>query len=448
MPAGSDAGPGRAVRGVGTTAVVLLTRDLRVHDNPALVAACATHERVLPLFVLDDRIVAGARSSLLADALGALRTGLRARGGDLVVRRGDPVACAVALARDHAADTVVCGRDVTAFAARRERRLAVACGSDRMALRLVDAVGVVAPGALRPASGDHYKVFTPYFRAWSGARWRTVLDPPAAVRLPEGVEVGALPPGGDGPGRPHPFGGGEPAARRRMARFLGDGLGAYLGAQTDLAADATSRLSADLHLGCLSALELATAARDAEAGGDAGAGGGAGGAATASGVTAASESAAAFARSLCWRDFFDQVLAARPSVAVEDYRPRRQPWRDDPGALAAWREGRTGVALVDAGMRQLASEGYLHNRVRLLVASYLTKQLGVHWREGADHFERLLVDADVANNRMNWQWAAGTGNDPRPNRMLSPERQAAKLDPTGAYVRRHLGDRPRPGRLW
>jgi deoxyribodipyrimidine photo-lyase len=146
----------------------------------------------------------------------------------------------------------------------------------------------------------------------------------------------------------------------------------------------------------------------------------------------------AFVRKLCWRDFFLQLLAANPSLPREDLRPRRECRRDDDEALARWREGTTGYPIVDAGMRQLAREGWLSNRARLIVASFLTKTLEQDWRHGAEHFASLLVDADVANNVGNWQWMAGTGVDTRPNRVLNPVRQAKRHDADGAYARRYV----------
>jgi deoxyribodipyrimidine photo-lyase len=144
-----------------------------------------------------------------------------------------------------------------------------------------------------------------------------------------------------------------------------------------------------------------------------------------------------FARQLCWRDFHHQVLAARPDLPRRDYRRRGGRWRRSGTDAERWREGRTGVPIVDAGMRQLAREGFMHNRARMIVASFLTKTMGLDWRIGARHFEELLVDADIANNSGNWQWVAGTGNDTRPNRVLNPERQARRFDPDGLYVRRY-----------
>jgi deoxyribodipyrimidine photo-lyase len=145
-----------------------------------------------------------------------------------------------------------------------------------------------------------------------------------------------------------------------------------------------------------------------------------------------------FVRQLAWRDFHHQVLAARPRAAHDDYRPRGDRWRDDEHALAAWQAGETGIPIVDAGMRQLLAEGWMHNRARLIVGSFLTKTLYVDWRAGAAHFFRHLLDGDVANNCMNWQWVAGTGTDTRPNRVLNPLRQAERFDPDGEYVRRYV----------
>jgi deoxyribodipyrimidine photo-lyase len=186
----------------------------------------------------------------------------------------------------------------------------------------------------------------------------------------------------------------------------------------DLAADATSKLSIPLHLGLLSPLEVALRSRNTE-----------------------------FVRQLAWRDFFAQLLAANPRSAAEDLRPGRRRWADDADGLAAWKEGRTGVPVVDAGMRELAATGFMHNRARMIVASFLTKDLRIDWREGAAHFQELLLDGDVASNSGNWQWIAGTGADTRPGRIFNPWRQAARFDPAGEYVRRwvpELGSKPYP----
>jgi deoxyribodipyrimidine photo-lyase len=395
------------------TAVVLFTRDLRVRDNPALDAACSAAEAVVPLFVLDDGVLgrfgAPNRVAFLLDALADLDGALRERGGALVVRRGDVVAETVRCAREAGATVVFVADDVSAYAGRRERRLLDA-GLD---VRAAPGVTVVAPGTLAPAGGDHFAVFTAYWNRWRTALRRAAAATPGRVSLPAGVDPGRLPTReelgavGLSPGLAR---GGEREAARRLRAWLEDGLPGYAARRDDLASDGTSRLSAYLHFGCLSPREVAERAAALPGGED-------------------------FVRQLCWRDFNHQLLAARPRAAIDDLRPRGDRWRQDDEALGAWIEGRTGYPLVDAGMRQLRAEGFMHNRARLVTASFLVKHLYLDWRVGARHFESLLVDGDLANNRLNWQWVAGTGADTRPNRVFNPTRQAHRYDPTGEYVR-------------
>nr|BFE87055.1 hypothetical protein GCM10020093_096560 [Planobispora longispora] len=194
-----------------------------------------------------------------------------------------------------------------------------------------------------------------------------------------------------------------------MARWLEWCAEDYADGKDDLAGDRTSRLGPYLRLGCVSPLELESLAENGE-----------------------------FVRQLCWRDFYHQVTSAFPRIDRDDYRPRGTRWRDDDGAIRAWKEGLTGVPIVDAGMRHLLAEGWMPNRVRMITASFLVKRVFVDWRVGAGHFAELLLDGVVASNYGNWQWVAGTGNDTRPNRTLSPVRQARRFDPQGEYVRRYL----------
>jgi len=408
-------------------AIMLFTRDLRLRDNPALDAAVRRAQAIVPLFVLDDRLIrlaAPSRVRFLLESLTDLRAALRERGGDLIIRRGDPVTEVVGLARDTGADGVFCADDVSGYAAGRSRRLAAACQAARLGLTLCPGVTVVPPGELCPSGGgDHYRVFTPYLRAWERATRRPEAATPGQVRLPGGLTAGDLPglpglPGlaglaAPGPGR---FPGGETAGNKRLDAWLrSGGPGGYAEGRNDLAGDQTSRLSPYLHFGCLSPLRLAQAAGPGE-----------------------------FTRQLAWRDFFHQVTAAFPAITTLDYRPGRADrdgqvgWRDDDEALDAWRQGRTGVPIVDAGMRQLLQEGWMHNRARMITASFLCKQLHIDWRLGARHFMALLADGDIASNYGNWQWAAGTGNDTRPGRVLSPLRQATRFDTGGDYVRRYV----------
>ncbi|GAA4679426.1 cryptochrome/photolyase family protein [Streptomyces youssoufiensis] len=417
--------------------VVLFTADLRMHDHPPLRAALAGGGRVVPLFVRDSGIATAGfgapnREAFLRDCLADLDAGLRSRGGRLVLRSGDVVEETCRVAAQVMAGEVHVSAGASGYAQHREERLRAALERDGRRLVVHEAVTtVLPPGAVSPSGGgSHFAVFTPYFRAWSRQAPRDPLPAPRAVRLPErSVASDRMPVRGGVRGlSPGLAVGGEKDGRRRMTAWLRDGLAGYEEGHDDLAGDATSRFSPHLHFGTLSPVELVARARKV---------GGPG--------------AAAFERQLCWRDFHHQVLAARPETSSADYRPRGDRWRDarEQAAedVAAWRSGRTGFPVVDAAMRQLAHEGWMHNRGRLLTASFLTKTLYVDWRVGARHFLDLLVDGDVANNQLNWQWVAGTGTDTRPGRVLNPVRQGRRYDPDGAYVRRwvrELADLPGP----
>ncbi|MFC8347482.1 cryptochrome/photolyase family protein [Streptomyces sp. NPDC057280] len=409
--------------------IVLFTSDLRLHDHPPLRAASEARH-VVPLFVRDRGVTdagfaAPNRLAFLADCLRDLDTGLRERGGRLVVRSGDVVEEVCKVATETDADEVHMAADFSAYAQRREQRLRRALEADGRRLHVHDTVtSAVAPGAVAPGASDHFAVFTPYFRHWSGVRLREPMAAPRTVRVPDGV--GSEEP----PSRTGLSGvsaglaaGGEAAGRERMTSWLREGVGAYEVQHDNLAGDATSRFSPHLHFGTLSAVELVHRARKVRGPG-----------------------AEAFVRQLAWRDFHRQVLAVRPAAALADYRTKHDRWRSGRTAdedVEAWKEGRTGYPVVDAAMRQLRHEGWMHNRGRLLTASFLTKTLYVDWRVGARYFLELLVDGDIANNQLNWQWMAGTGTDSRPNRVLNPVPQAKRYDPDGAYVRRwvpELGD--------
>src|SRR6185436_17088781 len=265
-------------------------------------------------------------------------------------------------------------------------------------------------------------VFTPFHRAWSELERRPVHRAPAALPpLPRGLERGAIPAPSDlglaGEALPEPaVAPGETAARAALADWLASDLAAY-GDRHDRLAGGTSRLSPHLRFGTLSARELEQRARRH---------GGAG--------------AAAFTRQLAWRDFYAHVLLHHPDNRLQEHQQRMRTlaWDEDPQLLAAWQQGRTGYPLVDAGMRQLRASGWMHNRARLVVGSFLTKDLQLDWRAGEAWFMRWLLDGDVAQNNGNWQWIASVGVDPAPafRRLLNPTLQQQRHDPDGAYVRR------------
>jgi deoxyribodipyrimidine photo-lyase len=395
------------------TAIVVFTRDLRLHDNPALHQACARARQVVPLFVADPAIAAPPnRARFLAESLADLRRALRERGGDLVIKQGDPAAEVIKLATSVNASAVYIADDVSHYATARRHKLERECGRHRLDLTLTPGLTVVPPADLKPAAGGHYRVFTPYWRAWRAAAWRGPCPVPKAIAMPAVPDTGPIPaPGGASPGLAR---GGEKAGRQRFASWRTGRLAGYAENHDDLAADQTSRLSAYLRFGCLSPLEVAIGALDRPGGEE-------------------------FCRQLAWRDFFYQVTAAFPDIARKNYRPGAA-WHEDARALDAWRTGQTGIPIVDAGMRQLAAEGFMHNRARMITASFLTRNLGIDWRHGYQHFGSLLADGDVACNAGNWQWVAGTGNNTRPNRVMNPLRQAQRFDQSGQYVRRYVAE--------
>ena len=395
-------------------AVWLATRDLRVHDNPALAAAAeAGGGCVLPLFVLDPAVPKpGARFGFLAEALADLDASLRARGAGLVVRQGDAAEEAVRAALTVGARAVCVAQDVSAHARAREARLARLCAENGLDLRLCAGQTVIDPGAIAPGDGESgppfYQVFTPYWRRWAATPARGIALMVERLSLPAGVEGGGLPTAAP---LAAALRGGETAGVERVRWWLAGPVAEYDAVRDDLAIDRTSRLSPYLHLGCISAVALAARLRGRP-------------------------ECEPFLRQVCWRDFYAQLLAARPAIAGEDFRSRGDIWRDDHQALEAWQHGLTGYPVVDAAMRQLLGEGFVHNRARMIAASFLTKHLGIHWREGARHYARHLIDGDVASNAGNWQWVAGTGADTKPHRVFNPTLQAQRHDPAGDYVRR------------
>ncbi|HEY5319107.1 MAG TPA: deoxyribodipyrimidine photo-lyase [Solirubrobacteraceae bacterium] len=406
------------------TAIVWFRRDLRLGDNPALSGALAGHDRVVPVFILDPGLLRGrfpspARAAFLHGCLRDLTRGVRERGGAMVVREGRPWVELPRLAREARACTVHWADDVSPYARARDGRVRTAL--ERAGVEVVVHPGnfVAAVASIRTFQGRPYRVFTPFYRTWLTAPRRALLDAPEALappgrirrgRLPALAALGAL----DPPQRlVEP---GEDAARRAMAAWLDDGLARYA-ERHDRLAGGTSRLSPYLHFGCLSAREL-----DAAMGRRRGSG------------------AVAYRRQLCWRDFFAHVLLHHPESARRELQERYRSleWDEDDELLDAWRAGRTGYPLVDAAMRELLSTGWMHNRARLVVGSFLTKDLHLDWRRGEEHFMRTLIDGDEASNNGNWQWIASVGADPAPyfRRLLSPVAQQRRHDPDGDYVRR------------
>jgi len=384
-------------------------RDLRVDDNPAWAAATAAHDRVVALFVADRRLLDRAgpfrRRQLLAN-VAALDADLRQRtGAGLTVRSGNPVAAVGAVLDEATAGHLYLNADVSPFATARDQAVAAAVDAT---VHTTWGTLVHAPGTVLTRAGTVSKVFTPFWRTWAGT-------PMVSWPEPGGAEVVALPGEALGaPDAPPPMEPGAAAALARLEAFAGHAD--HYDVERDLpSVDGTSQLSADLKFGTLSprtALEV---------------------------VGEQSPGRAAWCRQLAWRDWYAHLLVVHPHLVdqpmADKYAGVR--WADDPEGLRAWVEGRTGYPLVDAGMRQLAATGWMHNRVRMVVASFLVKDLLIDWRLGERHFRHLLVDADTPQNVGNWQWSAGTGPDAAPyHRVMNPVTQSRRFDPDGGYIRR------------
>ena len=389
-------------RRTAMTALLWLRRDLRVHDHPALEAARRDADHLVPVFCFDDRLLhgrhaSGPRTQFLLECLADLDASLRKRGSRLVVRHGRPEVEIPRLARDVDATAVHFTGDVSAFARNRDRRVAAALD---VRVRMHPGLFVVDDlDAIRATTGKPYTVFTPFYRTWSELPRRERRGAPRRLPpLPRGLQPGSLPSlaelGLEQEVEDPRCHGGETDGRQAMR-------------------DGRSPLSPFLHFGCLSPREIEERV------------------------------SAEVSRQLCWRDFFAHVLLHHPQNAHSEHQARYRGtirWSRAQKRFEAWCEGRTGYPMVDAGMRQLRREGFIDNRARLVVGSFLTKDLGIDWRWGERWFMRLLLDGDEASNNGNWQWIASVGVDPQPvsRRILNPTLQQARHDPDGSYVRKYV----------
>ena len=411
--------------------------DLRLDDHPALHAALAGGGAVIPVFILDDEAAGswapgGAARWWLHHSLAALDAHLRARGSQLLLRRGRAETILAELACQTGARAVQASRATAPWARRQESRVQAALQAAGTALHLHDGTLLHDPATLRTGAGGPYVVYTPFSRA---ARQALIpgdpLPAPAKISSPalHGTALGALK---LLPTRPDWASGlraawtpGAAGALQRLTDFLDAALDRYAGARDRPDIDGTSMLSPHLAWGEISPRRIWHALACQPAG----------------------QGAEKFAAELLWREFSHHLLWHSPHMPNQPLRPHfaRLGWRDDPASRAAWQRGCTGIPIVDAGMRQLWQTGWMHNRVRMIVASLLTKHLLIPWQQGEAWFWDTLVDADLANNAASWQWVAGCGADAAPFfRIFNPVLQGAKFDPDGAYVRRYV---PELGKL-
>ncbi len=400
-----------------TTAIMWFRRDLRLADNPALAACVHSADGVVPLFVVDPtlwRPAGAARRSSLAASLRALDE----RIGGLVVRTGDPREVLPAVASEADADEVFIAADFGPYGTRRDEAVESSL-RDHGRRRLVRAGSpyAVDPGEVRNQQGNGYQVFTPYSRAWRERGWDDPVPTPRDIAWRRDLPSEELPEATAPEGMALPTAG-EVAARRRWRAFLDAHLADYATARDRPDRNATSRMSVHLKWGEIHPRTMLADLRERRG-----------------------ESRRRYETEIAWREFYADVLARRPETARDYYRGELAEMEyDQPGAqFTAWCEGRTGYPIVDAGMRQLRQEGWMHNRVRMIVASFLVKDLHIEWQHGARHFMQWLVDGDLASNQHGWQWTAGCGTDAAPYfRVFNPIEQGRKFDPDGAYIRRHV----------
>jgi deoxyribodipyrimidine photo-lyase len=410
-------------------------RDLRLADNQALSAALAAHDQVLPVFVLDRRLLesqfTGAkRTAFLFAGLRALDEDLRSRGSRLLVRRGDPGEVLAQLCQETGAAAVFAARDYSPFAVRRD-----AAVRDLLPVPLHLKAGAAArpPESIHKDDGEPFVVYTPF-----GKRWRSygpfrrsdILPAPEAIPTP-GTLPGEPIPAVNGSAASVPFIAGEAEGGRRLGAFV-TGENApifdYARLRDQPGAGATSLLSPYLRWGMVSPRLAALAAYEAleratEVGGS------------------ARKGADTWLSELIWREFYIAILHYFPQVRGSSFRNHFDgiSWRNDDADFAAWCDGRTGYPIVDAAMRQMVAEGWMHNRCRMITASFLVKDLLIDWRLGERFFMQHLVDGDPAPNNGGWQWTAGTGTDAAPYfRVFNPVLQGKKFDPKGEYVRHWL----------
>jgi deoxyribodipyrimidine photo-lyase len=395
--------------------------DLRTHDHPALELAWrqngganAPGKNLVPVFVLDPGLLempysGKSRVAFLQENVRALAEKYRKLNSTLVVLYGSPEVELLRLARETGANQIHAIASLEPIGVRRDERVRAVLAQNGVQLVLSRSDTIQVPGSVLSGSGSPYKVFTPFYRTWlslglpmstatitrlepHGLESRPIPEPKASIPLPAA---------------------GEDTALKMLKKFVRD-AGAHYEARRDLPAlDGTSSLSPYFHLGVLSPRTAANAA----------------------------QVHTGWVRELAWRDFYRHILFEHPHLETQAFKPEWNdfPWRDPSTDLQAWSEGQTGYPIIDAGMRQLAQTGWMHNRVRMIVASFLTKHLLIDWHEGERLFNDRLIDGDQASNNGGWQWATGCGVDAAPYfRVFNPVRQGEKFDPTAEYIKRFV----------
>ncbi len=406
-------------------------RDLRIHDNPGLDAAADRNLPVIPVYIRSvwkkhHAWTGPNRQQFLCDCLESLAGNLETLDGRLIIRKGDAPAQLAKLIRETGAVALHYNRDPDPFGRETEKHVEEMCRKHDVECVAHDDVALHQPDEVLTQGGDPYRVYTPYSRNWLSLEKTAPRGKPGPLRTPSGIDSLPLPTPGDWGLVPSDAGivdAGERSARRRLRKAMDGIVQAYDKKRDHPAAAGTSRLSQDLRFGLLSIRTVHAAAMKARASADA---------AGRAGINT-------FVKELAWREFYFAILHHFPNVLDEEFNPdwRGLPW-DEPGEnFERWKDGRTGFPIVDAGMRELRETGFMHNRLRMITAMFLTKDLHHDWKLGESWFMRHLVDGEIASNNGGWQWSAGTGADAAPYfRIQNPWTQSARHDPDGRYIRR------------
>lgn len=409
-----------------------IRRDLRLFDNQALWAAMDSGDSVIPVFILDPKLLASPnvspkRLAFLSAGLKKLDQALRGRGSYLVVRRGNPVQQLIALRNETDADSIYAEEDFSPYARRRD-----AAVGQQLPLKLLPGLTVHRPDMVRKADGSPYTVYSPFSRHWKQflhPEPESLLPAPQEIATPSEIVGLSIP---DKPLLPKsvPFPPGEEEARRRLEVFTNINkeapINSYADQRNRMDLSGTSGLSPYLRFGMISARQAVISALQAR---------------LTAPDTESRKGADTWLDELIWREFYIAILFHFPQVLQKSFRPAYEyiSWQDDEDLFVAWCDGQTGYPVVDAAMRQLAMSGWMHNRARMITASFLVKDLLIDWRWGERWFMQNLVDGDPAANNGGWQWTAGTGTDAAPYfRIFNPVLQGKKFDPRGDYVRHWL----------
>lgn len=412
--------------------VVWFRRDLRTHDQAALYQAAKIGAPVIPLFVFDSDLIRrlpsdGAAFDFQAESLRELQKNIRSLGGTLILRHGKAKTVHEEILREMSPAALYFNRDYEPSARTRDAEIMKLYEShDVEVLTFKDSV-LLEPEEVLTGEGKPYVVFTPYANAWKKLSKPSPFGKCPAFSTPRMKSEAIL--SADSLQREVTITsrdamGGESEARKRWKTFLKNHLEAYQSGRDIPAIDGTSRMSPYLRFGCISVRHMLNDCYEAFA------------RTTAGGKIGITK----FVDELIWREFYQAVLFHFPQLVTSNYRKRfdEMPWKFSRKTFEAWKHGRTGYPLVDAGMRQLNQTGWMHNRVRMVVASFLTKDLMHDWKLGAEYFEQKLIDIETASNNGGWQWSAATGVDPKPLRIFNPRLQSERFDPEGTYIRRFV----------